>query len=851
MAKGGLEEGSEEWIDMQDKIRAAEEAVLDNKIAIEQYREELKQLSVDAFDLVRNAFSNKDTFLTNQQDYIQGYADLLEAQGIDVPAELYEELIAVEQDKRANNVSNLVDARTGLAKIEAAGYTAADEEWQNAYQKVVELEKAVQDNDTAMAQYEKTIRDMDLEKFDRFIDRLDDIHSEIDNIRGLFDDDDVAFEDGTWTKEGLTSLGLAYQQMELAKQKSQEYAEKIDDLNEAYDNGEMSEQEYYERLQDLKDGQWSAIDAYESAKDAIVDMEEARIDMIEKGINEEIEAYQELIDVKKEELDAERDLYEFKKNIEKQTKDIGALERRIASLSGSTEASDIAERRKLEAELIEARAGLDDTYYSHAKDQQGQALDDELESYQEAKDNYLETLRDALEDTETIINEKITEVLSNADVVLNGLNTTAGEYGVTLSGSLTQPWIDASATATAFKTNLDTNLSLLTNESGVVTLFNVDAKQKLEEVFSAGGVAATGFKTSVETEVGNVKKVVSNSTSELTSNLKFPWKQLTSDDSPINTFSNNAKTAIAGAITSAQDKASAMTNALTSPWRVGKNAMNTFSEHVKEILDKAQREAAAAGAQISKSLNVTPPSYTGGVGDNTNDNPADTTTVDPPKKNSADVKALQEILNDVFYANIKVDGIYSQATKNAVAAAQKRMGIGSDGWYGAGTRSAMVKYIDNLIKLTLKEGQNTTKYKNAKQKLPVAMYASGTMGTKKDEWAITDESWIGEEITLAAGKNGQLQYLKKGSAVMPADISANLVEWGKMNPNMLDMSGAVQGVNLMSNYVNKPELNLDFENLIRIDTCTEETLPAVKKLVQQEIDSFARKLNYSLKKFAY
>ena len=168
---------------------------------------------------------------------------MLEAQGIDVPDAIYEKLIEIEQEKRTDNVANLVDARQGLADIEAAGYTAADEEWQDAYQQVVDLEKAVQDNDIAMAQYAKTIRDLDFEKFDRFIDRLNDVNSEIDNLRGLYEDEDVAFEDGTWTKEGLTSLGLLYTQLETNKQISQEYAEKIDELNEEYKNGKMSEQE--------------------------------------------------------------------------------------------------------------------------------------------------------------------------------------------------------------------------------------------------------------------------------------------------------------------------------------------------------------------------------------------------------------------------------------------------------------------------------------------------------------------------------------------------------------------------------------------------------------------------------
>ena len=48
---------------------------------------------------------------------------------------------------------------------------------------------------------------------------------EIEHIQNLLADEDVAFEDGTWTEGGITSLGLLYQQMQLAQQKSKEYAE--------------------------------------------------------------------------------------------------------------------------------------------------------------------------------------------------------------------------------------------------------------------------------------------------------------------------------------------------------------------------------------------------------------------------------------------------------------------------------------------------------------------------------------------------------------------------------------------------------------------------------------------------
>jgi hypothetical protein len=123
------------------------------------------------------------------------------------------------------------------------------------------------------------------------------------------------------------------------------------------------------------------------------------------------------------------------------------------------------------------------------------------------------------------------------------------------------------------------------------------------------------------------------------------------------------------------------------------------------------------------------------------------------------------------------------------------------------------------------------------------------MGTTRDQLAITDESWIGEEITLAAGKNGQLQYLKKGSAVMPADISANLVEWGKLNPNMMNVSHMTDGINVMSNYINKPEIKVDVENFLNVGTVSRDTLPELEKLMDKKIDTFAKQLNASIRKF--
>ena len=547
--------------------------------------------------------------------------------------------------------------------------------------------------------------------------------------------------------------------------------------------------------------------------------------------------------------------------------------------------------------MYDQKRDLEDSYRNHSNDSLSKALDDEADAYRDAQEKYIETLRDTLDFTEEILNEKIAEVLTNADIVLNEINTTADSYNVTVNPLLTSPWENASTKSLEFKTLAEGYLTgLINDETGIVTFattattnlkspfeagseaaklfastigvqlgtegaggyvvsFGTDNYGKLDTPFTSGNTAAGLFTSTVSSGIASVKEIVSNSTSPLTSNLKFPWDDTTKTDGPISTFSTKAQGAIEGALTTAQQKASDMNTALTSPWTAGGDAANTFADNVGTALDKA----IATTKEKVKTLNdeaakYNPPSYTGGDSgsDNTNKTPTPTPTPKPTTtyKNGPDVTKLQKILNQFFNAGIEADGKYGPATTKAVKAMQKTLDIDAgyktprtpDGQYDAETQKMLQNYLNKRNVGSWFRANNMS--------IPAAIYAKGTLGTKRDEFAITDESWIGEEITLAAGKNGQLQYLKKGSAVLPADISANLVEWGKINPDMSNISNGVHGVNLMSNYVSKPEINLTFDALVKADNITEDTLPEVKKFVQQEINNLVKQMNYALKGYS-
>lgn len=815
--EGQLDPNSDEALDILEKIRQKKLDMQESDKAIAEYAEQQKDAYIEYYDKMMEAYSHRNDFFQMQSDYAQSYIDRLGTLNINVPDKAYDKLAEIQKMSNDGLKEQLAFANSELANFEANGIDKNDPRYIEKFKEALELEKQIYEGETKVYEYRQQIFDNKIDRFNQVIDRINDATQRLQNISDLLGDEDVATEDGEWTAEGLTRLGMAYQQMEYYKQSSDEIAKKMNDVERAYRRGEISEKKYYETMQELENQQWEAINSYEDEKDAIIELEEARIDMIEEGLNKEIEAYQELIDLKKEALDAERDLYDFRKDIQKQTKDIAALERRIASMSGSTDASTIAERTKLEAELREAREGLDDTYYNHGMDSMANALDDELEAYTTSAEDYIESLRESIKETDLLIEQTYQKVLQNADVILQTITTKSDEYGFYIDENLTRPWKSASITS-------------------------------------------SGFELSVMSHMDKIETRVKSSTSPLTADITAPWEQ--GKDGP-KTFSEEAQRYMTQEVIGYANEhyKTQLKDILNYPWEQA-NGYTSWGEGIQKVLEQAKKDAEEAGRQIAASLNVEAPSYTGngsGDGDGTKTNTSPylkKPTVENPYSGqfSQKIKDLQWML--VYGFNLPVgknargnykytaDGYWGTTTESSLKKAQKTVGANQSGKFDEQTRSKLSAYLTKQYN----NSPDNDKYRKALSYLPKAAFAKGTMGTTNDQFAITDESWIGEEITLAAGKNGQLQYLKKGSAVMPADISANLVEWGKLNPSMMNLGGGAN-LNMISNAVNKPELNFSFDSLVHVDNCSQDTLKDLEKMVDTKINQFNKQLNQSLRKF--
>ena len=745
-----------------------------------------EEVADDAFQREMDYWENRIAANQAKSEQIQNEIDLLETQGKRAGEEYYKELIALEEERKELLIAQRNEALAYLSTQEEAS-----EEWWEAANIINDLEGEIDDATASIQDFADAQAQIKWDNLEEITSRFSNLHDEISDLRDILQREDM-FEDGNWTESGAAVLGTYVQDLEMYKNELATLQSEIADLqahpyneaNAAYLKETYSidsEQEYNDLVTQWNQAQRDIVKGAYDTADAIKDAYSQQVDAIEDAINEQIDAYNDYIDVVKEAYDAERELYEFKKDIQKQSKSIAETERRIASLSGSTNAADIAERRKLEAQLAEQRENINDSYYSHANDQRNNALDNEAQAYEESMNRYVEGLRETLEEqaqgliefnetgamvTNEFLNGVTATVLENAGIILEKYE----EVSPYMSDELKQPWIDASAQLGQHGNDLSV-LNAWTSDSGYFGKFKTTASGQLTTPFVNGSAAASAFKTSTTSAMDSIASNVRSNVSNITSNL------------------GSVKSAYSGIITTANQ--------------------------AKAAIDAANA-AAAAGA-----------SYTG-------------TAANPPST----VVAPQQVDNRIL-SKYKLTSDQVLTLGYGPISLEKFEDL---------LRNYLIKYSNKFSKAQV---WNTTSIERSIRSfganyvsgpLAVRQYAKGTMGTTYDEWAITDEPQFGDELVLVPGKDGNLSFMRKGTGVVPADLTANLMEWGQFTPDSMNLGSGVN-INMINNAVNKPEFNLNVDNFLRCDNVSQGAMPELKQFVKEQMDSLVKQMNYSIKRF--
>ena len=452
-----IAEKIQEYRDWAAKAAEAENGHLEAIAAISAHRvEQLEDIATD--------FENIVSISKSHSDLLQAEMDFIEESGNRLSEDYYEELKKHSQKQ----LDDMQAERVALQKILDDSVAAGDvvigsDDWYSMLETIYEVDQEIVDCKTSLEEFQNAINELYWDNFDKLIEQLDTVDSELSNLYNLVSDaEDVVDETGNWTADGYTALGLLVQQMEVAQQKSKEYGDAISKLKKDYKDGLYSTDEYNEKLAELTDGQYDAIKSYEDAKDAIIDLNKTRVDAVKDGINKEIDAYEELISKKKESLDADKDARDFERSIEESNKSIFDVKRKIASLEGNTSSSAIAERRRLEEELRKLQQERDDLFYDESVENQQEALDKELENFQDAKNKEIEDLEEYLKNQEKVLQDSFAIVQKNTQQIAGKLVEIAEDYGVTISDTVATPWINGTNAIGKYQEQFNTSVSATT-----------------------------------------------------------------------------------------------------------------------------------------------------------------------------------------------------------------------------------------------------------------------------------------------------------------------------------------------------------------------------------------------------
>ena len=437
-------DGNEEVVEAMNAYQDWASKVDECSLKLEELKTQLRELELEKFTNIVEDFTNQFELLGNALDLIDKQIGLLEEAGQLIGRDFYTTQIE-QTEKQIEVLKNERDALVNQlnASLSSGAIQQGTEEWLEMVNTLTDLEGQILDCETSIESFNNSLLEIEWTVFERVQTEFGNINDELSNLVGLFDAaNELGVSDGrgTWTNEAIATLGLYIQQYELAKYQVDQYTDAINKLNEQYKNGQYSAIEYMDKLAELNQGQWDAVNSANAMKDAIYELNETKINEEIETIEEEIEAYKEAVDAKIEEIEVTEELRKKKDDLAEKTKSVTDIERQLAAMAYDDSAATIAKRQQLEEELVEAKKDLTDTEHEYEIEEQKNALNENYEAFEEAKELEIQMLEEKLKDREGLIAESFEIVKGNTQLVADQILMMAQEHGITVSDAIITPW---------------------------------------------------------------------------------------------------------------------------------------------------------------------------------------------------------------------------------------------------------------------------------------------------------------------------------------------------------------------------------------------------------------------------
>lgn len=276
------------------------EKALDCADAIDDLHESLAGLYEDNFNNVKDDFENQLTLAEHLTNQYETGIDMLEARGYLESTKYY----AALQDATKGEISILNKELAGLEQAFSNAMNSGEiekysEAWYSMQAEINSVKEEIAEANVELAEYAKTMREIEWGYFDYTQERITQITQEADFLIDLLSNSDLHTDKGQLTYDGMSTMGLYAQNYNVYMAQADAYAEEILNIDKELAKDPYNT-ELIERREELLGLQQDSILAAEDEKQAIVAL-------VEEGIALELESLQNLIDTYTDALDSAKD----------------------------------------------------------------------------------------------------------------------------------------------------------------------------------------------------------------------------------------------------------------------------------------------------------------------------------------------------------------------------------------------------------------------------------------------------------------------------------------------------------------------------------------------------------------
>lgn len=421
----------------------------------------IRETKIKKLDNIKDDYENLVSLSESMADYNESVSDLSEKLNLVGDSKALKKSMDMQAAMREALVNEQKQLTTQLNALVADGTIGKNTDTWNKWQEEInKVKKSIVDCDSALADLKESIMEVRYNNFENAIDNLDFTGDMSSAVRDLMNKEGIYDDDIQLTSSGYAQLAMMSTQLTSAKQKTVDYQRAIKALKEDLQNGNLTQAQYNDKLQEFQKEQMDAAKATKSAKDAI-------LDLVKNGIEKQTEAMEKLINKRKEELQKMKEADDYQKNMADRSKEINAIKAQIAALEGNDSKEAIAQKKNLNSQLQKLQDEYDEARKDHEYDVISGGYDSQLEKFKENQEAVTKELESSTEAQQKAISEVLEATKNQQAVVYEELKAIANDYQMSLTDSLTKPWSDAQAALKQFQDSmgkLNANVSIDTSK---------------------------------------------------------------------------------------------------------------------------------------------------------------------------------------------------------------------------------------------------------------------------------------------------------------------------------------------------------------------------------------------------